>query len=280
MTHDMNWYWSQRGTTMGPVDLAELRRLAIAGSIMRSTWVFGPAQASWVSAESVEGIFERVVSGSTGTPTPIPAPDFDDGPAFAPAHPTPRSTATTASGASPPIPESTPNSTPNSVSGSVPGYEPSLDSTEPASRFCRFCGSVHEPFAKRCPACGQSFAVTPFKLEPRIAEIICRSAVLLAPIINVASFVVVGLVWGFGAADARIVAEARETMNCLLTLALVFVIAAILGVTLAIILIGPVLAAIITVALICYCIVIGIIGIIAATTERPFKYWWSIAFIR
>ena len=32
-----NWYWSQRGATLGPVDFAELQRLAQAGSIGAET---------------------------------------------------------------------------------------------------------------------------------------------------------------------------------------------------------------------------------------------------
>ena len=51
-----NWFWSQAGTTLGPVDIDEIRRLIAAGSIDRKTWVFDPAQGAWAAAEMVPGL--------------------------------------------------------------------------------------------------------------------------------------------------------------------------------------------------------------------------------
>ena len=42
-----DWFWSQRGATLGPVDFTEIRRLVGNGSIARDTWVFDPAQGAW-----------------------------------------------------------------------------------------------------------------------------------------------------------------------------------------------------------------------------------------
>lgn len=103
---------------------------------------------------------------------------------------------------------------------------------------------------------------------------------MTAPLTNIFAVIGVGVVWGLGAADARIVAEARQTMNCLLTLGLGLVIAAVVSFVCAIIIIGPFIGVAITFALFAYCVVIGIRGLIAATNGVPFTYPWIIRFIR
>lgn len=120
----------------------------------------------------------------------------------------------------------------------------------------------------------------PFTIDPRLAEILCRIAVLTAPLTNIFAVIGVGVVWGLGAADARIIAEARQTMNCLLTLGLGLVIAAVVSFVCAVIIIGPFIGVAITFALFVYCVVIGIRGLIAATNGVPFTYPWIIRFIR
>lgn len=60
-TGGSNWYWSQRGATLGPVDFAEIRRLVDNGSITAETWVFDPAQGAWIAAGSIAGLFSASV---------------------------------------------------------------------------------------------------------------------------------------------------------------------------------------------------------------------------
>jgi uncharacterized Tic20 family protein len=120
----------------------------------------------------------------------------------------------------------------------------------------------------------------PITFDPRVAEILCRIAVLTAPLTNIFAFIGVGIVWGLGASDQRIVTEARQTMNCLLTLGLGLVIAAAVSFVCAIIIIGPFIGIAISAALFVYCVVVGIRGLMAATNGVPFKYPWIIQFIR
>ena len=65
-TDNSNWFWSQQGVTLGPIDLEEIRRLASAGNIQPSTYVYDPARAAWVLAGSVDGLFP------TGPASPPP----------------------------------------------------------------------------------------------------------------------------------------------------------------------------------------------------------------
>ena len=65
-TDNSNWFWSQQGVTLGPIDLEEIRRLASAGTIQPSTYVYDPARAAWVLAGSVDGLFP------TGPASPPP----------------------------------------------------------------------------------------------------------------------------------------------------------------------------------------------------------------
>ncbi|MBI1304973.1 MAG: DUF4870 domain-containing protein [Phycisphaera sp.] len=73
-SHDGKWFWSQRGATMGPVDLDELRRLASSGSLGPSTWVHDPRSASWKQASTVPEIMEVFPAAASGPP-----PDAVDG---------------------------------------------------------------------------------------------------------------------------------------------------------------------------------------------------------
>ena len=120
----------------------------------------------------------------------------------------------------------------------------------------------------------------PVTFDPRVAEILCRIAVLTAPLTNIFAFIGVGIIWGLGASDQRVVAEARQTMNCLLTLGLGVVIAAAVSFVCAIIIIGPFIGIAISAALFVYCVVVGIRGLMAATNGVPFRYPWVIQFIR
>ena len=65
-----DWYWSQRGVTMGPVTFEELRRLLGDGSIAADTWIYHPLQSAWVQVSAVPELMDAV-------PRPAIAPPPD-----------------------------------------------------------------------------------------------------------------------------------------------------------------------------------------------------------
>jgi uncharacterized Tic20 family protein len=83
-----------------------------------------------------------------------------------------------------------------------------------------------------------------------------------------------------GASDPRVVAEAKAALNQLLTLAIALVGIWILGIVGAIIIVGPIFAAIATAALAVYCVWMGIVGLVALSDGKPFSYRCSFALIR
>ena len=226
-THDNNWYWSQGGATLGPVDLQEINRLVAANSITRETWLFDPAQGAWVAAESVAGLF--LAAGSAGAAAAVP-------------------------------PCAPPDSAQTTASSLV---------------YCRSCGASNDQSAVRCVSCGSAVSVSG-GIDPKVAAIVCRASVLATPMLLaipiIGPFIGPTIVWVIGAKDPRVVAEAKETMNCLITLAIVFVAVWLFG-ALGLILIFPTaLAAIATAAMAIYCVVVGILGLIAAADGKPYRY--------
>lgn len=119
-----------------------------------------------------------------------------------------------------------------------------------------------------------------FVLDPKLATVLCRAAVLVLPVANVLSFAAVGVIWALGAKDASIVQEARQTMNCLLTLALIFVVSIVVGFVLTIILIGPFIAGAVALALVAYSVIVGAMGLLAAGRGEQYRYPLTIEFIR
>ncbi len=73
-TDSAEWYWSQKGATMGPVPLEELRRLHAAGSIDHATWVYDPGRGAWLVAGSVPEIV-AATGGPSSPSTVAPPPD-------------------------------------------------------------------------------------------------------------------------------------------------------------------------------------------------------------
>jgi hypothetical protein len=112
-------------------------------------------------------------------------------------------------------------------------------------------------------------------IDPKVAEVMCRVAVLVFPFIYVFSLLAVGIVWAIGASNPRIVAECRQTMNCLLSVAIVGVGAAIVSIVCAIIIIGPFIGLACGLAIFAYCIVVGIKGLVASSNGKPFQYPWA-----
>lgn len=233
------WYWSQRGTTLGPVDFAEISRLASAGSITRETWVFDPAQSAWVPAASVGGLFSSATPSAAAAVPP----------------------------AVPPVPSQPAGTQP---SGSVV--------------YCRFCGATNSPLDARCNSCGREPDIKAQSgIDPRLAAIVCRVSILLTPILAntiILPALAPGIVWALGSRDPRVVAEAKQTFNCLLTLVIVLVPVWIFGLIGIVVILPTVFAGIVTAAAAIYCVVVGILGLIAASNDREFRYPWIIQLLK
>ncbi|MFM7260263.1 MAG: DUF4870 domain-containing protein [bacterium] len=117
-------------------------------------------------------------------------------------------------------------------------------------------------------------------IDPKVAEVICRASVLVLPFNYLLSPIVVGIVWAIGARDPRVVAECRQTMNCLLSIYIVGAAALVVGFVCAIILIGPFIAAACGLALFVYCVVVGVQGLVAASHGRPYRYPFAWQLLR
>lgn len=225
-TDATDWFWSQRGATLGPVDFSEIRRLAASGSITPDTWLFDPAQQAWVAASSITGLF-----AATSAPPP-PAPE------------------------------------------------------RPASVvYCRFCGATNSPFAARCASCGREAegGVPAGGIDPKLAAIICRASILTAPLLAstiIGPAIAPAIVWAIGSREPRVVAEARMTFNCLLVLVLALVATWLFGLLGAILVVPAILAGIVTMGIAVYCIVVGVLGIVAASNGREFRYPWIPRLIK
>lgn len=218
-----NWYWSQRGATLGPVDFAELQRLAGAGSILPDTFVFDPARREWVAASSVDGLLPAPV----GEVPPPPAPG--------------------------------------------------------APVFCRACGARNESTALRCSACGQDMEPKSRGVDPKVAEIVCRASILATPLLLptiIGPAVGPAIVWGLGSENPRVVAEAKQTFNCLLSLLIAAAVLGAVAIVGACCLAGPIVAAIGYAALSIYCIVVGIMGLVASSDGKPYRYPFVLSLLR
>ncbi|MEY4118227.1 MAG: hypothetical protein RLZZ116_1555 [Planctomycetota bacterium] len=223
------WYWSQRGATLGPVAFDEIRRLAASGSILPDTWLFDPAQRNWVAASSIAGLFP---AGGSDSPPDVPPP------------PSPQSVV-----------------------------------------YCRFCGATNSPFAARCASCGREAggSAAASSIDPKLAAVFCRVSVLAAPLLStiiVGPAIAPAIVWALGANDPRVVAEAKETFNCLLTVLIVSAACSAFGLIGAILIVPAILAGIALAAVAIYCIVVGIMGLVALSSEKPFRYPWILRLIK
>ena len=288
-SHEPNWYWSQRGSTMGPIDLKEIRRLAATGSIEYSTWIFDPRAQAWLVAGSIDGVFMK------------PVPPVPTGPAAPPdatTDPTTDSTTDpTTDSTTDPNTDSTTDSTtdPNtggstsfnagefkhaSTSSSSSSFANSSPHTSHAGGFCRFCGARTEQHQPRCTACGRDNATSQTTVEPRVAEVICRASVLAAPALTVLAFIGPAMVWALGSSNPRVVEEAKRTINCLLTLLIALTISAIFGAVGVFLILPTVIAVLVSIGIGVYCVVVGILGLIATASNKPFRYPWMFNLIK
>jgi len=228
------WHWSCDGVAEGPVDFAELKRLAAAGVITPSTWVHDPLLRKWIAAASVAGlVFANSGVAAAATPGAPPPPD---------AHPALHASA------------------------------PSIETAESAPAMPASLPPV-APLVSPPPV-----AASP--IEPKLAEVICRASVLVLPFIYILSPIAVGIVWAIGSTDPRVVAECRQTMNCLLSILIVGAAALVVGIVCALIVIGPFIAAACGVAIFVYCIFVGIQGLVAASQGRPYRYPFTWQLLR
>jgi len=226
-----NWFWSQRGATLGPVDFAELQRLARAGSIAGDTLVFDPVRREWIAAASVEGLVPPVAGGAEAGSMPPPPPP----PAAA------------------------------------------------APVFCRACGARNEAIAVRCTACGQELSPRTNGVDPKIAEVVCRASILATPLLAatiIGPAIGPAIVWALGSENPRVVAEAKQAFNCLLTLLIAGAVLGAVGLIGICCIAGPILAAVGYAVLAIYCIVAGIMGLVASSDGKPFSYPFVISLLR
>ena len=82
------------------------------------------------------------------------------------------------------------------------------------------------------------------------------------------------------ARDPRVVAEAKETFNCLITLLITGLVAGVFGAVGLVLILPLALAAVLGVGLIVYCVIVGITGLVALSNDRPFRYPWILRLIK
>lgn len=165
-----------------------------------------------------------------------------------------------------------------------PGPAPDARPEAPPSVvYCRSCGASNSPFATRCASCGRDASVHSHGIDPKLAFICCRISILATPLLAatvVGPVVAPAIIWAIGARNEVVVAEAKGAFNCLLTLLIAFVGAWVFGLVGAILIVPTILAAIFTGALVVYCIVAGILGLVAIEDGKPFRYPMSLTLIR
>lgn len=234
------WFWSQAGATLGPVDLAEIQRLVANGSIKRDTWLFDPAQRAWVAAEKIAGLFDAPSAASAVPP---------------PGQPT--------------TPPTTPSTTPGADASVV---------------YCRVCGATNSPFATRCASCGHAAApLSAGGIDPKLAAVFCRVSVLATPLLTgiiIGPAIAPAIVWVLGSREPAVVAEAKETFNCLITLLITGLVAGVFGAVGLVLILPSALAIAMGVGLIVYCVIVGIMGLVALSNNRPFRYPWILRLIK
>lgn len=69
-----DWYYAKGKQKFGPVDAAELKRLAATSILMPEDLVWKQGQPKWLRASSVKGLFPHISSQSAGTAAPTPTP--------------------------------------------------------------------------------------------------------------------------------------------------------------------------------------------------------------
>lgn len=162
-----------------------------------------------------------------------------------------------------------------------PAVAPPPDAASPSTVYCRFCGASCTAGASHCTACGRPMGnATSFTVDAKTAAIICRASVLATVAVPIVAVVAPIVLWGIHPNDQAIVREARAAINCHITMLLASIVAVMVGIVGLVVLIGPIITALIFVALYIYAIVVGIRGLLAVSKNEPFEYPFSIPFIR
>lgn len=218
-----NWYWSQRGVTMGPVAFEELRRLMGERSINAESWIYHPLQGAWVQASTVPELVDAAPRPSVAPPPDAPAPSVV---------------------------------------------------------YCRFCGAPAASTATQCSACGRPLGMSAnFALDAKTTAIVCRASIAASVMLPVVAAVIPAVLWAVNPKDENVVREAKASLNCHITMLIVWVAAFIITVVGAIVLVGPIIGALMFVAVTLYALVVGILGVVAASQDKPFEYPASLKFI-
>ena len=77
------WHYTSRGAQAGPVETAELKRMAQSGQIQPNDMVWKDGMPEWVQASRVKGLFDPAAAPEAVAMAPVGETAI---PAFAPAH--------------------------------------------------------------------------------------------------------------------------------------------------------------------------------------------------
>lgn len=162
-----------------------------------------------------------------------------------------------------------------------PDIAPPPDAPSPSTVYCRFCGASASATASHCTACGRPMGnAANFAVDAKMAAIICRASVLATVALPVVAVLAPVILWGIHPNDQAIVREARAAINCHITMLVVSLVAMLIGIVGLVVIIGPIITALIFLALYVYAIVVGVRGLLATSKNEPFEYPFSVQFIR
>ena len=77
---EVQWYYSKKGASYGPVTEMELARLARAGEFAKHDSVYGTHLGQWVRADGVHGLFDGTGADDAAEATPLRIPPRQDPP--------------------------------------------------------------------------------------------------------------------------------------------------------------------------------------------------------
>lgn len=67
------WYYRKNGQQLGPLEAAELKRLADSGAVLPDDLVWRQGAKQWAKASSVKGLFASASGDAVASPAPSPA---------------------------------------------------------------------------------------------------------------------------------------------------------------------------------------------------------------
>jgi hypothetical protein len=69
-----DWYYTKNGQQQGPVNDAELKRLASTGQLTPQDMIWKEGMANWLPATAIKGLFGAAASAPSGAQKPVPKP--------------------------------------------------------------------------------------------------------------------------------------------------------------------------------------------------------------